>query len=50
MADKQEPTKKKERCARCGDSKQIFIVDRVVQGQDYGPETEGHYIACPSCT
>jgi hypothetical protein len=38
------------KCSRCGDSKRVFITDQVVQGQDYGPETEGHYEPCPNCS
>ena len=38
-----------KKCKRCGDSKRIYVIDRVVQGQDYGPETEGHYEKCPDC-
>ncbi len=39
-----------EKCSYCDGSKRKFVVDRVVQGQDYGPETEGHYESCPYCT
>ena len=38
------------KCVRCGGKGQVWITDRVVQGQDYGPETEGHYESCPFCT
>jgi len=37
------------KCDKCGGDGRIYIVDRVVQGQDYGPETEGHYEKCSKC-
>lgn len=37
------------RCRNCGGDGRKYVIDRVVQGQDYGPETEGHYVACPQC-
>ncbi len=39
----------KARCKSCGGDGRRYVVDRVVQGQDYGPETEGHYETCPQC-
>lgn len=36
------------RCTNCGGDGRIFIVDRVVQGQDYGPETEGTLRSLPA--
>lgn len=39
----------KARCTSCGGDGRKYVVDRVVQGQDYGPETEGHYETCPQC-
>lgn len=42
--------KKAEKCPRCGGDGRIYIEDGVTQGQDYGPETDGHYEKCPHCS
>ena len=36
-------------CSACDGKGERFIVDRCVQGQDYGPETEGHIEICSQC-
>lgn len=37
------------KCDKCNGEGGKYVVDRVVQGQDYGPETEGHRERCPWC-
>jgi orotate phosphoribosyltransferase len=50
-----EKDKKRQRrrcfmkCDKCGGSGRQFVVTRVVQGQSYGPETEGRYVTCWKC-
>lgn len=36
-------------CGECEGTGKSFVVDRVVQGQSYGPEPEGHYEKCSEC-
>jgi RecJ-like exonuclease len=36
-------------CQSCHGRGTKFVVDRVVQGQDYGPHEEGHNIVCKIC-
>ena len=38
------------KCKNCRGSGSVYVVDRVVQGQDYGGETEGHSERCSSCS
>lgn len=37
------------KCDVCKGKGQKYVVDRVVQGQDYGPSTEGHHERCWKC-
>jgi len=37
------------KCDKCHGRGEKFVVDRVVQGQDYGPEVEGHDEICLEC-
>lgn len=38
-----------QQCRRCRGLRKIFKIDRVVQGQSYGPESESHTENCPEC-
>lgn len=38
------------KCQRCDGRGSRFVTDRVVQGQDYGPHTEGHDETCRACS
>lgn len=36
-------------CQECDGTGNKFVVDRVVQGQNYGPESQGHNELCRDC-
>ena len=38
------------KCLKCKGEGKVWIVNRVVQGQDYGPSEEGHYEKCGNCS